>query len=519
MVLKQRSFWYTMALFGVIIGGLQFYGGAYEAEFDAHPDEAAHFVSSLLIRDYIGQWPWPDPMPWAARYYIHYPKVAIGHWPPGYYMIQAAWWVLFPPGRASAMWLNIVMGVLIMGLFFTVARRIRDSWTTAAAGVAVLFLPIMQEAHAQVMAELPALLFAMCLLWGLTRLIEDPCRLFLVCVLAALAGALIVKGTGVALAAAPVIAVALSGVWRRIPRRYLIAWPLAAALGVASLLLWQYKGAIRPIIMWGGVMSKLDWGVKLLPEITGVGILALAAVGAGVAIWRRQPVAVAALSITASILLTSYFVRAMRETRHWIAIVPMLMLLALAAYAWLERRTRWAPLAAVAVLATYPYAIYQQRATGFAALAAQVRQPARMLFSSPQGWREGPWIAIVCLREPRPSSTIVRATKLLSASTWNGGNYRALVSIPEEVEQKLDEMAIDLVVLERAGIAQPPGEPPRPHHHRLAATLQSSPAWKPCGAAGELIAYCRVAPPRFPRQPLRFHLMDRLGRDIEETLP
>lgn len=508
-----------MALFAVIIVFLQVYGGAYEAEFDAHPDEAAHFVSSLLIRDYIGQWPLPDPLSWAARYYIHYPKVAIGHWPPGYYIVQAAWWLLFPPGRASAMWLNIVMGLVSMGLFLAVARRIRNSWPAVVAGVAFLFLPVIQEAHAQVMADLPALLCAMWLLWSLTRLMEDPRRVFVVSVLAALAGALIVKGTGVALAAAPVIAVGLSGVWRRIRLRYLIGWPLAAAFGSGGLLLWQYGGRIQPILMWGGVTSSLAWGGSLLPEITGVGLLVLAGAGGIVAIGQRRPAMAALVSIAISILLTSYFVRAMRETRHWIAMVPVLVLLALAAYTWLERMTRWALLAVVAVLVTYPFAIYHQRAGGFGALAAQIRQPARMLFSSPHGWREGPWIAIVCLREPRPSSTVVRGTKLLSSSTWNGGNYRSLVSTAEEVERKLDETAIDLVVLERAGVGQPPGEPPRPHHHQLVAMLQSSPAWRRCGAAGELTAYCRITPPRFPRQPLRIHLMDRLGRDFEESIP
>jgi len=519
VALKKRSFWYTMAFFGVIIAALQVYGGAYEAEFDGHPDEAAHFVSSLMILDYIGQWPWPDPLPWAAQYYIHYPKVAIGHWPPGFYTIQAAWWLLFPPGRASSMWLNIAMGLAAMGLFVSAARRIRDSWPAAVVGgVGLLFLPIMQEAHAQVMAELPSLLFVMCLLWSLTRLMEDPSGTWVLYVLTALAGALAVKGTAVALVASPVIAVALSGVWRLIPLRYLIGWPAAAGAAAAGLYLWQYRWSFQRIVSWGGLIPESAWSVNLLPGITGAGILVLAGAGAGVVIWRRQPAAVAALSILGSMLLTSYFVRAMRETRHWIAAVPMLILLCLAAYAWLERKTRWAPLALAAALITYPVAIYQQRAAGFAALAAQIRQPARMLFSSPQDWREGPWIAIVCLRESRPSSTIVRATKLLSASTWDGENYRALVFTSQDVERKLDETAIDVAVLDKAGITQPPGKAPRPHHHLLAATLRASPSWKPCGAAGELTAYCRVAPPRFSRQPLRFDLMERVGLTIEERV-
>ena len=54
-----------MALFATIVAGLQVYGGAYRAEFNSHADEAAHFVSALLVRDYQGQW--PDPVPWAAQ--------------------------------------------------------------------------------------------------------------------------------------------------------------------------------------------------------------------------------------------------------------------------------------------------------------------------------------------------------------------------------------------------------------------------------------------------------------------
>ena len=56
-----------MALLATIVAGLQVYGGAYRAEFNSHADEAAHFVSALLVRDYLSQWPPPDPVPWAAQ--------------------------------------------------------------------------------------------------------------------------------------------------------------------------------------------------------------------------------------------------------------------------------------------------------------------------------------------------------------------------------------------------------------------------------------------------------------------
>lgn len=520
MTSNQRVFVFGMTIFAFLITGLQIYGGAYQAEFDAHSDEASHFVSSLLVHDYICQFPWPSPLPWAADYYVHYPKVAIGHWPPGYYVIQALWWLVSPPGRASAMGLNVAMGLGCMAIFLVVARRIRESWPPVVAGIAILFLPIMQEAHAQVMAELPSLLCMMWLLWSLTRFLEEPgAPRYVVAVLGALAGVMAMKGTGVAVLGAPVIALALSGVWRLVPKRYLIGVPLAGAVVITGLFLLQYRGEARQIAIWGGLLSRIPWGVNLLPEIVGFGILAMAALGAGVAFWRRQPAMVAALSIVLSFFVTSYFVRAMHEDRHWIGIVPMLALLGLAAFAWLETRWRWVSwLAGALIVWTFPYWVYQQESAGFGALASQLRLPARMLFSSYRGWREGPWIAVVSLREPRPSSTIVRATKLLAASDWNGRGYRSLVHTPEDIERKLDESAIDVVVLDNVLWDMDPAEI-RAHHRLLMATLRVSPYWNSCASVGELLAYCRIQPPRFPRQPMQIDMQKRFGQDFKESLP
>ncbi len=501
-----------MAIFAIVFVVLQVAGGAYQAEFDGHADEAAHFVSSLLVRDYLAQWPWPAPMPWAVDYYIHYPKVAIGHWPPGYYLIQGIWWLLFPPGRTSAMVLNAAMGLLTLGLFYSLARRIRDSWTAVAAGVVLLLVPVVQEASMQVMTEMPSLLCAVWLLWCLTRMQESPSSGKVAWVMAAIAGAMAVKGTGVALVAAPVIVVVCSGVWRRMRLVGLLGLPVAAGAAVAGLYLWQYRGSLEQIRNWGGISSNtIPWYVIYLPGMVGIGVLVLAAGGAVLALWRRQPAAVAALSLAVSVILTGYFVRAMREPRHWIAVMPALVLLALIAYTWLEERTRWAPLAVVAALILFPHKLYRQQPAGYAALAAQIHQPARMLVSSPLGWSEGPWIAVASLRERRPSSTIIRATKLLATTDWNSRSYQLQTAGPAEVDRKLDEMAVDLVVMHNTAAPQPLA-----HHALLLSLLRAHSGWKRCAEAGELEAYCRTQPPRYPRQPLRMDFRDRLGYDIEE---
>ena len=65
----------------VVVVSYQGLGEAYQSEFGAHPDEAAHYVTGLMIRDYIADGIPQHPMRFAETYYDHYPKVALGNWP------------------------------------------------------------------------------------------------------------------------------------------------------------------------------------------------------------------------------------------------------------------------------------------------------------------------------------------------------------------------------------------------------------------------------------------------------
>ena len=93
------------ALLLVVVTALQIRSGAWHAEFGGHPDEAAHYVTGLMVRDYVAQGFPGSPMAYAAGYYDHYPKVALGNWPPGFYAIQALWTLAFSVSRTSVMFL------------------------------------------------------------------------------------------------------------------------------------------------------------------------------------------------------------------------------------------------------------------------------------------------------------------------------------------------------------------------------------------------------------------------------
>jgi hypothetical protein len=80
----------------------------------------------------------------------------------------------------------------------------------------------------------------------------------------------------------------------------------------------------------------------------------------------------------------------------------------------------------------------------------------------------------------------------------NAEGYHLLTPSPKAILRRLDELALDTVILDTPPVQQPP-----PHHALLRETMSNSPAWKPCASGQDLLAYCRVIDPQVPRQPLR----------------
>ena len=508
-----RTFLLAVVLSIILIGVLLSAGGAARAEFSGAPDEPAYFVTSLMLRDYIGLWPHPAPVDWAIQYYIHYPKVAIGHWPPGHFLLQSLWWIPFPPSRESAIWFNAATALAAVAWFYAWARRIGPAWWLPAGCALLLLAPLTQQAMGQTMADLTTLLTGIAVLWTLTRLLEDASSRRLLALGAALAAAILIKPSAVALVPGCLLALALDGTWRRLRLSPLLL-AAAATAGVLAVAvgLWQAGTITTFLRRWAGMNMSNPWYIAQLILVAGPGILAAALGGAALGFTRRQPAVLAAASCLAGIAATSYIVRAMREPRHWIAALPMLLLLAMATLMWLPVRWRWA--AALGAIVLFPFELYRQTPLGFAELAAQLPRPARMLVSSPNGWSEGCWIATVAAAEHRPGSKILRATKTLVRTDWNSRSYEMMATTATEIEQILDANRVDAVVLHNANSANP-----MPHHRLLAATLDGSPIWRLCAQAGETAAYCRVKPPQQPPVPIRVDLRQGLGRVIEEENP
>ena len=65
-----KLLWPGILLFVVYLGVtvlLQILSGAYHAEFAGYPDESAHYVTSLMVRDFLASLHYTDPMGFAGE--------------------------------------------------------------------------------------------------------------------------------------------------------------------------------------------------------------------------------------------------------------------------------------------------------------------------------------------------------------------------------------------------------------------------------------------------------------------
>ena len=494
---RDRGLWPAAAIIGVILLIVQISSGAYRREFMGHPDEAAQFVSGLMVYDYLATLPRGNPIAWAGQYYLHYPKVAIGHWPPGYQAMEAVWWLFLGPSRMTAMWLQWLIGVAALTMLYRLSRPALPLWITAAILALTIAAPVFQQSLEQAMADLGCLLWSVLLMQACVRLVEKQDRTAWLLTALWLLAAALTKGTAVCLAPVPLAALLASRKPIRVPPR-LLAAGIACLLGAAA---WYLSvGGIRA---WGGMSFDVPWPGGLIGHLAGWGFLALAVFGL-----RRNPLALVAGSVVVCTLGVSFVVRAMQEDRHWMIALPAILVLSGLAISRFRRPWVAAGLLTAAA-ALFPFQRYHEPPSEFGGMLREIARPSRMLVSS-GGWGEGAFIAVAGLAERRPASFVIRATKVLAATGWSGEGYRLVTTTGDAVARRLDELAVDVVVLHT-----PPGYTPRPHHTLLGNTVRGNPAWRPCGSALDLLAYCRTGAPQIPRQPLRLRVY---GWDFEEQM-
>lgn len=386
------------------------------------------------------------------------------------------------------MLLQALVALAALGVLYRLCRPVLPVAIVAGVLAFTIAAPVFQAGLGQTLAEVPALLWGALVMHAAARLIEKPDRSAFALMVCWLCAAVLTKGTAVALALAPAAAWFNARRAPEVPFRWLA---LAAACLLAAASWYFWTGGVGS---WGGMSFEAPWRGNLIGEVAGWGFLALALLGI-----RRTPLGVAAASVLAGTLVASFFVRAFREERHFIVALPAILILA--GMGLTRFRRPWmAALLALGAAAFFPFSWYRQSASGYAGFIQQLKRPARMLISSASDG-EGPWVAMSSLAETRPGSLIARASKLLAQSDWFGEDYSLLLATPDAIWRRLDQLALDVVILHT-----PPRSHAPPHHGLLDAAMRTSPSWKLCQSAGHLTAYCRTRSPQQAREPLRLHV-------------
>jgi len=494
-------------LFAIVVF-LQYLSGAFRTEFADYPDEPAHYVTSRMVHDFLLSGDYRHPMDFAQDYYNHYPKVAFGHWPPLLYVVQALWMMLFSSSRVSVLLeLALTTTVVAFATYTLAVKRFGEAGgLLAAAGL--VSLPVIQMYTNQEMAESLLLLTSFCAAIWFARFLESGrwqdslwFAIFTSC-------AVLTKGNGWALAMVPPFAVLFT-------RRFAVlkSWAFWLPVPVVGVLClpWQlitfeiaergWPAGDHPSVQHA--MNAFVQYLGLMKEMAGWGVACFAVLGIIVMVGARflkkqvEPLDAVMLALILSAWFFHCIVPVGVEIRKIIVVAPAIILFAGAGLQWLGKRigeggwvpARWAQpaLAAALVLlfAGETFAIPRKIDYGFTATSSfleqrpELRNKVILVCSQLDG--EGLLISEMVMKEPALlHHSVLRATKLLSRSDWNGTVSELFYNTPEQVNDVLKRENVRAVVLDSY-----PARTQYIHYQLLRRAIESRPAiWTLVGTFG-----------------------------------
>jgi 4-amino-4-deoxy-L-arabinose transferase-like glycosyltransferase len=425
-----------------------------------NPDEGGHYVNALFLGDWIRAG-FPSPMAFAQDYYAHFPRLTIGHWPPGWYMLEAPLFALFRPSPLGALVLAAFVAGLPAGAIAWAMQRIGRVRLGCVLGCGYLLLPLVVDGGRYLLLDQPVALAVALAAIGWGRASDKPgwWRFLIFALLAAACP--LVKGNGALIALVPALDIALTGRWRLL--RLPALW-VAALVTMAIVAPWYWlsfsisAGGFNyaPGLEYAGFAITAN-ALAIWSNFGAAG-LALALAGAASA-FRNVPAAEAriarlSLAVVLATLIFQSIVPAALEPRYitpllpWLVVLAGLGIVALAREGGLIRTSGllMAPLALVpAVWALW--LLPPKTDLGAPALARQIVRTEGLWLVDGRAGDEGALIAQTAWSDAEAKKTwISRASQWLSTSDFMGRDYRLTAHSPAEALAVLDRLGAKGVV-------------------------------------------------------------------------
>lgn len=499
--MRLRPKWLTLVsglVLFISVAFFQLWHRADQSNLTRYPDEAAHFVTGVCTLDYLKTAFGSNPISFAEQYYARYPKVAFGHWPPMFYVIQAFWYAMFGATPFSAMLLmGLVVAIASLVLFLRL-KRLNGLWPACLSIAVFLSLPVVRKSELMLMADMLASLFSLAAVLTFCDWWTTAKRRYWVMSGVWIALAALTKESALTLL---VLAPVALMVWPPpIPFRQKLMKMAVSLPLLLSLILVLY--AITGVLHLRGIPAPATlpnfWeylaGLLLFFRGGSLLIFLIALYGALEVLLRKRFTAspdqivhlrMALLWLTATLISQLLFREGLLEDRYFLSGYVSLVLLFGQGLACLEDQFRqrfarpvFAHTAAAALgILCIAFTLHTRIAparTGYSEIAAAFPVPPirPIILVSSDALGEGGMITEWLVRDKARAGVVLRASKVLASSDWMGGNQKLLVSSSDEVRELLDKTPVHFIVLDMYGFTDPGA---RPYDRLLEDTLRENP--------------------------------------------
>jgi hypothetical protein len=453
---------------------LQKAGGAFSSEMGHYPDEAAHYITGLMVRDYAASGFPGNPVTFAERFYARFPKVAFGVWPPLFHGVLGVWLLPTPDGRMSALLLMALIMAATAYVLYRCVRPVAGRICGVSIGLLLVLLPISQVVTSTVMADSLVMLTELATAALMARWLRTGSNRDARWVGVAAGLACMTKGNGMAVILAVPLAIALTRRFDLLRKSGIYVGGLIAALLAFG---WELYALIldRRISTFNdfssaGVRAAFEFSFQFVYNEIGWALCALILLGIMVAagsVKRR----VGAWALWASMGAVGFSVFVFHiaiphsmDGRYLLAgLAPLMAFLVPGARRIAETPSltkiaaRWRVplvlLCALAIFFGFSFRVPKMPRFGFREAAAWLENHPLaggryLVISDSNG--EGAFIAEVASRSDRrlPVPLVMRASKLLFVSDWNLSGYRLVYDGPEQALAAIEQMGISYIVMD-----------------------------------------------------------------------
>jgi putative flippase GtrA/4-amino-4-deoxy-L-arabinose transferase-like glycosyltransferase len=452
-------------------------------------DEASHFLNGYLIWSYMTEALGQNPLTYATNFYIHYPKISIGHWPPLYYAFLSSFFFFVPQTPFPFMIINLVIGALPALLVARVIRQIAVWPWAFLAGITYVMIPITINNTAYLMVD--QAIAGLCLLAALawSAYVKQPSLWKGMAYAAVTAAAILVKGNGWVLAVFPIIHIVLTQNWR-----ILLNWRTYAAAGAAIIVVGAWTLTTYKIssdgfnYSWGldyFLLSAPTFLAALYTNLGPLGSLAglIGIVGCIAAKHRPEirEIGLTCLSLVLATVLFHSIVPVDLEPRYMSSAYPPLVIFMTLGVWMISSQFKRLSVSVLIPISLVVFSIpgllfLRDRPPRFDMrmdqVAAQItaQQGGMVVVVDGHSGTEGALTAEVALRDNTRQSYVVRSSKLLAKSDFMGKHYQLRVNTPEAVLGLLEDISSTAVVM-----AEGPGTNSGfPHSDLLLSALRLS---------------------------------------------